>query len=96
MFELLFSVGMVMIFVSMMTLSTQSKHLLNCLLSLEMALLGGIFIMMLLFVVMLFDFLFPFLLLAFGASEASLGLALLVLVLRSQGNDFMLSSMYKC
>nr|YP_009489705.1 NADH dehydrogenase subunit 4L [Falcidens halanychi]AWH02141.1 NADH dehydrogenase subunit 4L [Falcidens halanychi] len=96
MIEYLVVVGFFMMVVSLVALGIQNNHLLNCLLSLEMLLLSMVFIVFLALSVKMLDFLFPLVLLTFGACEASMGLALLVVILRSQGNDFMLSSMYKC
>nr|AWL21415.1 NADH dehydrogenase subunit 4L [Psilodens balduri] len=74
----------------------QTNHLLNCLLSLEMMVLSLFFITFVLFTVLSFDYLFPLVLLCFGAAEASIGLALLVSLIRFQGSDGMGASSFKC
>jgi NADH-ubiquinone oxidoreductase chain 4L len=96
MIEYLITVGGFMGISSLVALRVQNKHLLNCLLRLEILLLRVVFIGFLVFSVKMLDFLFPLILLTFGACEARIGLALLVVILRSQGNDFTLSSVYKC
>nr|YP_009092236.1 NADH dehydrogenase subunit 4L [Scutopus ventrolineatus]AHI45699.1 NADH dehydrogenase subunit 4L [Scutopus ventrolineatus] len=96
MIENLVMMGVFMFMCSLISLSVQSSHLMNCLLSLEMMLLGLVFLVFFLMSVKMMDFLMPLVVLVFGASEASLGLALLVMMIRASGQDYTLSSLFKC
>nr|YP_003204728.1 NADH dehydrogenase subunit 4L [Bivetiella cancellata]ACF04819.1 NADH dehydrogenase subunit 4L [Bivetiella cancellata] len=90
-------ISMLGFFMSILTLSMQYKHLLSVLLSLEAAAMN------------LFMMLFSFsnnvcysgqtslIFITLGACEASLGLAILVSIIRAQGNDYVSSfSTQKC
>nr|WQA11519.1 NADH dehydrogenase subunit 4L [Melanodrymia sp. A LZ-2023] len=89
--------GVVGIFCSLVVLVMQYKHLLSCLLSLE-AMTLSLFIFLLgttmvdnseAYMLLVF--------LTFAACEASLGLAILVSLIRTHGNDYVHSfSMQKC
>nr|YP_010400289.1 NADH dehydrogenase subunit 4L [Purpura persica]UQS75988.1 NADH dehydrogenase subunit 4L [Purpura persica] len=85
------------ILMSFLTLSLQYKHLLSILLSLE-AITMSLFIMMFSMSnnVMLSGQA-SLILITMGACEASLGLAILVSIIRSEGNDYVSSfSTYNC
>nr|YP_009131209.1 NADH dehydrogenase subunit 4L [Cyanoplax caverna]AIA77058.1 NADH dehydrogenase subunit 4L [Cyanoplax caverna] len=83
--------------VSFMTLCLQRKHLLNALLCLEI-LMVGIFILLIFLCNMLSnEGLVIFIFLTLTASGASVGLALLVILIRCHGNDYVSScSLHKC
>nr|ULD67127.1 NADH dehydrogenase subunit 4L [Trochus sp. n. CL-2022] len=91
---LISSLGFIM---ALVALSLQYKHLLSVLLSLEAATMN-LFIM--LFAVtsnMNFNGEMALILITLGACEASLGLSILVSMIRSQGNDYVFSfSCHKC
>nr|YP_010241734.1 NADH dehydrogenase subunit 4L [Struthiolaria papulosa]QTI82422.1 NADH dehydrogenase subunit 4L [Struthiolaria papulosa] len=91
---LISSLGFIM---ALLTLSLQYKHLLSVLLSLEAATMN-LFIMMFSFSNnLVYSGQSSLILITLGACEASLGLAILVIVIRSQGNDYVSSfSMQKC
>ena len=87
----LFSIRLIIVLIAITTLILQRKHLLNALLSLEIMVLG-------LYLMMISSFLgsgrsafLTFIILTFGACEASVGLALLVALIRAYGNDFISS-----
>nr|AUJ21411.1 NADH dehydrogenase subunit 4L [Chaetopleura apiculata] len=83
--------------ISFMNFFLQRKHLLNCLLSLEMILLSIFLVILSLLSGVSSEGLMIFILLTFAACEASLGLALLVILIRSHGNDYVFSlSTHKC
>nr|UEP17944.1 NADH dehydrogenase subunit 4L [Sydaphera spengleriana] len=90
-------ISLLSFFMAILALSMQYKHLLSVLLSLEAAAMS------------LFMMLFSFsnnicysgqsslIFITLGACEASLGLAILVTIIRAQGNDYVSSfSMQKC
>nr|YP_009318317.1 NADH dehydrogenase subunit 4L [Astralium haematragum]AOZ71798.1 NADH dehydrogenase subunit 4L [Astralium haematragum] len=87
----LYVVGTIGVLFSVLTLSLQYKHLLSALLSLEAMTLS-------LFVLLVcissgFNFEGPMclILITMGACEASLGLAILVSLIRTHGNDYVYS-----
>nr|YP_009732634.1 NADH dehydrogenase subunit 4L [Ocinebrellus falcatus]QHS71353.1 NADH dehydrogenase subunit 4L [Ocinebrellus falcatus] len=92
--SLLSSLG---VFMGLLTLSLQYKHLLSILLSLE-AVTMNLFILM--FCVsnnITLSGQTSLILITLGACEASLGLAILVAIIRSEGNDYVSSfSTHKC
>nr|YP_009740505.1 NADH dehydrogenase subunit 4L [Ceratostoma rorifluum]YP_009741691.1 NADH dehydrogenase subunit 4L [Ocinebrellus inornatus]YP_010399732.1 NADH dehydrogenase subunit 4L [Ceratostoma fournieri]QID03445.1 NADH dehydrogenase subunit 4L [Ceratostoma rorifluum]QID76374.1 NADH dehydrogenase subunit 4L [Ocinebrellus inornatus]UQM88336.1 NADH dehydrogenase subunit 4L [Ceratostoma fournieri]UUL98746.1 NADH dehydrogenase subunit 4L [Ocinebrellus inornatus] len=85
------------VFMGLLTLSLQYKHLLSILLSLE-AITMNLFILM--FCVsnnITLSGQTSLILITLGACEASLGLAILVAIIRSEGNDYVSSfSTHKC
>nr|YP_009192166.1 NADH dehydrogenase subunit 4L [Magelona mirabilis]ALO81681.1 NADH dehydrogenase subunit 4L [Magelona mirabilis] len=86
-----------MIFSAMISLTLQRKHLLNALLSLEVMVLGLYTMMVATFLGEDINLFLTFIILTFGACEASVGLALLVALIRNHGNDFVSSmSIHKC
>nr|YP_010400302.1 NADH dehydrogenase subunit 4L [Purpura bufo]UQS76001.1 NADH dehydrogenase subunit 4L [Purpura bufo] len=89
--------SMFSILMSFLTLSLQYKHLLSILLSLE-AITMSLFIMM--FSMsnnVMFSGQTSLILITMGACEASLGLAILVAIIRSEGNDYVSSfSTHNC
>nr|YP_009489692.1 NADH dehydrogenase subunit 4L [Falcidens acutargatus]AWH02124.1 NADH dehydrogenase subunit 4L [Falcidens acutargatus] len=96
MMEKLSLLGIFMVFISLFTLSKQTTHLLNCLLSLEMMLLGLILLTVVILSMTMLNIMMPLFLLTLGACEASLGLCLLVTIMRYLGTDLTASSLYKC
>uniref|UniRef100_UPI00315CB064 NADH dehydrogenase subunit 4L n=1 Tax=Voluta musica TaxID=3169513 RepID=UPI00315CB064 len=84
-------------FMALLALSLQYKHLLSVLLSLEAATMN-LFIMMFAFAnSTTLSGQTSLILITLGACEASLGLAILVAIIRSEGNDYVSSfSLHKC
>nr|YP_010890218.1 NADH dehydrogenase subunit 4L [Conus virgo]WJJ70315.1 NADH dehydrogenase subunit 4L [Conus virgo] len=85
------------VLISMLTLSLQYKHLLSILLSLE-AMTMSLFVLMFSMssnISLMGET--SLILITLGACEASLGLAILVAIIRAEGNDYVSSfSMHKC
>nr|ARK18791.1 NADH dehydrogenase subunit 4L [Conus cloveri] len=85
------------VLVSLLTLSLQYKHLLSILLSLE-AVTMSLFVLMFSMssnITLMGET--SLILITLGACEASLGLAILVAIIRAEGNDYVASfSMHKC
>nr|ATZ70884.1 NADH dehydrogenase subunit 4L [Conus navarroi] len=85
------------VLVSLLTLSLQYKHLLSILLSLE-AITMSLFVLMFSMssnITLMGET--SLILITLGACEASLGLAILVAIIRAEGNDYVSSfSMHKC
>nr|YP_010393204.1 NADH dehydrogenase subunit 4L [Conus ebraeus]ASF90536.1 NADH dehydrogenase subunit 4L [Conus ebraeus]UPX89366.1 NADH dehydrogenase subunit 4L [Conus ebraeus] len=85
------------VMVSLLTLSLQYKHLLSILLSLE-AVTMSLFVLMFSMssnISLMGET--SLILITLGACEASLGLAILVAIIRAEGNDYVSSfSMHKC
>nr|YP_009034057.1 NADH dehydrogenase subunit 4L [Sypharochiton sinclairi]AHZ60676.1 NADH dehydrogenase subunit 4L [Sypharochiton sinclairi] len=93
----LFSLGALSSMISFLLLCLQRKHLLNALLSLEMIMLSIFLVVVALAGEMSSESLLIFVLLVFMACEAALGLSLLVVLIRSHGNDYVSSmSIHKC
>nr|ALR49246.1 NADH dehydrogenase subunit 4L [Babylonia borneensis] len=92
--SLLSSFGVLM---AIMTLSLQYKHLLSILLSLEAITMNLFILMFSLTSNTAFSGQTSLILITLGACEASLGLAILVSIIRAEGNDYVSSfSMHKC
>uniref|UniRef100_UPI0030FE96A0 NADH dehydrogenase subunit 4L n=1 Tax=Struwela camposi TaxID=2859449 RepID=UPI0030FE96A0 len=92
----MFLCALMMMFLIISTLILQRKHILMSLLALEGSMLTLVFSMMLLSSIQYNTHLLP-LILTFGACEASIGLALLVVLTRSYGSDMVnLMSLSKC
>nr|YP_010943706.1 NADH dehydrogenase subunit 4L [Ennucula tenuis]WLV28176.1 NADH dehydrogenase subunit 4L [Ennucula tenuis] len=93
----LYLIGTFLIFMSIMTLLLQAKHLLNMLLSLESMTLG---IFILLFYSSMgtsFEGFICLVMISLSICEASIGLAILVALIRVHGNDYVSSfNSYKC
>nr|ATZ70910.1 NADH dehydrogenase subunit 4L [Conus curralensis]QLH56994.1 NADH dehydrogenase subunit 4L [Conus curralensis] len=85
------------VLMSLLTLSLQYKHLLSILLSLE-AVTMSLFVLMFSMssnITLMGET--SLILITLGACEASLGLAILVAIIRAEGNDYVSSfSMHKC
>nr|AKC35093.1 NADH dehydrogenase subunit 4L [Sepioteuthis lessoniana] len=74
----------------------QWKHILNILLSFEIMMLGIIFSFLLTWGLYSNDYSIMMVVVVFGVCEASLGLSLLVSLIRAHGNDYVNSlSLYK-
>nr|YP_009509810.1 NADH dehydrogenase subunit 4L [Cominella adspersa]AXF46426.1 NADH dehydrogenase subunit 4L [Cominella adspersa] len=89
--------SMIGVFMALLALSLQYKHLLSILLSLE-AITMNLFIMLFsLSTNVTFSGETSLILITLGACEASLGLAILVAIIRATGNDYVSSfSLHKC
>nr|YP_009186442.1 NADH dehydrogenase subunit 4L [Babylonia lutosa]ADU77472.1 NADH dehydrogenase subunit 4L [Babylonia lutosa]AHH30673.1 NADH dehydrogenase subunit 4L [Babylonia lutosa]AII23643.1 NADH dehydrogenase subunit 4L [Babylonia areolata] len=85
------------VFMAIMALSLQYKHLLSVLLSLEAITMNLFILMFSLTSNITFSGQTSLILITLGACEASLGLAILVSIIRAEGNDYVSSfSMHKC
>nr|YP_010849327.1 NADH dehydrogenase subunit 4L [Conus tessulatus]UZF97224.1 NADH dehydrogenase subunit 4L [Conus textile]WGH10452.1 NADH dehydrogenase subunit 4L [Conus tessulatus] len=95
-----FHLSMLSIFgvlVSLLTLSLQYKHLLSILLSLEAVTMSLFVLMFSMSSNISLSGETSLILITLGACEASLGLAILVAIIRAEGNDYVSSfSMHKC
>nr|YP_010713583.1 NADH dehydrogenase subunit 4L [Naria helvola]YP_010713596.1 NADH dehydrogenase subunit 4L [Naria erosa]WDA98715.1 NADH dehydrogenase subunit 4L [Naria helvola]WDA98728.1 NADH dehydrogenase subunit 4L [Naria erosa] len=90
-------ISMVGFFMALLTLSLQYKHFLSVLLSLEAATMNLFIMLFALSNNTAFSGQASLILITLGACEASLGLAVLVAVIRSRGNDYVSSfSSQKC
>nr|YP_009378342.1 NADH dehydrogenase subunit 4L [Solemya velesiana]ARH10774.1 NADH dehydrogenase subunit 4L [Solemya velesiana] len=87
MFSILFICGTICFWSAIITIMIQYKHLLNMLLSLE-AMMLSLFIMMSASSTLSTESFFLLILITLGACEASLGLAILVALIRTHGNDY--------
>nr|QXJ42359.1 NADH dehydrogenase subunit 4L [Sepioloidea lineolata] len=87
----------VFIYVSgLVLLLFQWKHVLNMLLSLEIMMLGIIILLLLVWGLYSSDYMMIMVVVVFGVCEASLGLSLLVSLVRIHGNDYVKSlNLYK-
>nr|YP_009503311.1 NADH dehydrogenase subunit 4L [Splendrillia sp. 1 MNHN IM 2013-9619]AXA45279.1 NADH dehydrogenase subunit 4L [Splendrillia sp. 1 MNHN IM 2013-9619] len=91
---LLSILGIIMAF---LTLSLQYKHLLSILLSLEAITMNLFILMFSLSTNITYSGETSLILITLGACEASLGLSILVAIIRAEGNDYVSSfSMHKC
>nr|YP_010944834.1 NADH dehydrogenase subunit 4L [Abraliopsis morisii]WMC20986.1 NADH dehydrogenase subunit 4L [Abraliopsis morisii] len=82
--------------VGVFVLLFQWKHILNILLSFEILMLGIIFSFLLSWGLQSNDYSIMMVIVVFGVCEASLGLSLLVSLIRVHGNDYVSSlSLYK-
>nr|YP_009158741.1 NADH dehydrogenase subunit 4L [Conus tulipa]AKO90148.1 NADH dehydrogenase subunit 4L [Conus tulipa] len=85
------------VMVSLLTLSLQYKHLLSILLSLEAVTMSLFVLMFSLSSNISLMGETSLILITLGACEASLGLAILVAIIRAEGNDYVSSfTMHKC
>nr|YP_010952635.1 NADH dehydrogenase subunit 4L [Acanthopleura vaillantii]WMQ53042.1 NADH dehydrogenase subunit 4L [Acanthopleura vaillantii] len=93
----MFSVGVIISVLSLLIFCLQRKHLLNSLLSLEMLMLSVFLVILVSTIGASEEGLVVFVFLAFAASEAAMGLSLLVVFIRSHGSDYVLClSTHKC
>nr|AXA45448.1 NADH dehydrogenase subunit 4L [Pinguigemmula sp. MNHN IM 2013-18391] len=84
-------------FMALLTLSLQYKHLLGILLSLEAITMNLFILTFSLSANVTYSGETSLILITLGACEASLGLSILVAVIRAEGNDYVSSfSMHKC
>nr|QIZ12555.1 NADH dehydrogenase subunit 4L [Nuttallochiton mirandus] len=80
-----------------LTLCAQRKHLLNTLLTLEIIMVAAFLLLLSITSATSNEGLMIFILLTLAASEASVGLAMLVILIRAHGNDYVTSlSINKC
>nr|ANH79460.1 NADH dehydrogenase subunit 4L [Conus textile] len=85
------------VMVSLLTLSLQYKHLLSILLSLEAVTMNLFVLMFSMSSNISLSGETSLILITLGACEASLGLAILVAIIRAEGNDYVSSfTMHKC
>nr|ARI50091.1 NADH dehydrogenase subunit 4L [Cittarium pica] len=93
----LFLVAATGVILSVVTLCLQYKHLLSVLLSLEAMTLNLFLLLMSVSAIFNFEGQMCLILITLGACEASLGLAILVSLIRTHGNDYVSSfNMQKC
>ena len=91
------SAAVISVLTAMLSLALQRKHLLNALLSLEIIVLGLYALIISAFLGENDNLFLTFIILTFGACEASVGLALLVCLIRTHGNDYISSiNIHKC
>nr|YP_009773383.1 NADH dehydrogenase subunit 4L [Leptochiton nexus]QIZ12594.1 NADH dehydrogenase subunit 4L [Leptochiton nexus] len=96
-FSPFFMIGCTVVIMAFLTLSLQRKHLLNSLLSLEMMALGLFILLLSMAGSNSSEAMLTLLLLSLSACEASIGLAMLVVLIRTHGNDYVFSlSTHKC
>nr|YP_009332121.1 NADH dehydrogenase subunit 4L [Californiconus californicus]APH08597.1 NADH dehydrogenase subunit 4L [Californiconus californicus] len=85
------------VLMSLLALALQNKHLLGVLLSLEAITMNLFIFTFCMSVNISFSGETSLILITLGACEASLGLAILVAIIRAEGNDYVSSfSMHKC
>ena len=97
MFGVLFIVGVFLIFISILTLVLQFKHLLNILLRLEAITLGIFTLLFYSSINVGFEGFICLVIISLSICEASIGLAILVALIRTHGNDYVSSfNSYKC
>nr|YP_006234112.1 NADH dehydrogenase subunit 4L [Sepiella japonica]YP_008757869.1 NADH dehydrogenase subunit 4L [Sepiella inermis]YP_009193050.1 NADH dehydrogenase subunit 4L [Sepiella maindroni]AGS18376.1 NADH dehydrogenase subunit 4L [Sepiella inermis]ALP86443.1 NADH dehydrogenase subunit 4L [Sepiella maindroni]BAM11171.1 NADH dehydrogenase subunit 4L [Sepiella japonica] len=88
--------GVYIYLVGIMVLLLQWKHILNILLSFEILMLGVVFSFLLTWGLNGSEFNIMMIIIVFGVCEASLGLSMLVSLIRVHGNDYVNSLvMYK-
>nr|QZQ53008.1 NADH dehydrogenase subunit 4L [Metoecus cf. javanus JL-2021a] len=85
----------VMFFSGLLSFGVKRKHLLLMLLSLEFIVLA-IFMLLLFYLNMNFDFFFSMVFITFSVCEGALGLSLLVSLMRTHGNDYFSSMTFLC
>nr|YP_011002932.1 NADH dehydrogenase subunit 4L [Optediceros sp.]WPR14850.1 NADH dehydrogenase subunit 4L [Optediceros sp.] len=90
-------ISMLSFFLALITLSLQYKHLLNILLSLEAVTMSLFILLFTLMNNISYSGEMALILITLGACEASLGLSILVSMIRMRGNDYVSSfSSQKC
>nr|BAN81981.1 NADH dehydrogenase subunit 4L [Sepia pharaonis] len=88
--------GLYIYVMGIIVLLFQWKHILNILLSFEILMLGLIFSFLLTYGLYNSEYYVVMVIIVFGVCEASLGLSLLVSLIRSHGNDYVSSlKLYK-
>nr|YP_009131235.1 NADH dehydrogenase subunit 4L [Cryptochiton stelleri]AIA77084.1 NADH dehydrogenase subunit 4L [Cryptochiton stelleri] len=93
----MFTLGLISTILALLTICFQRKHLLNALLALEILMVSIFMLMISLSHLMSNEGLTIFILLTMAAAEASIGLSLLVILIRCHGNDYVSSlSVNKC
>nr|YP_009439697.1 NADH dehydrogenase subunit 4L [Charybdis natator]ATG83217.1 NADH dehydrogenase subunit 4L [Charybdis natator] len=80
-------IPMIMIFCGCWGFISYSKHMMNCLLSLEFMMLGVFWLMSTQLALVGSEVYFSLFFLTLAACEGALGLTMLILVVRSHGND---------
>nr|YP_010010064.1 NADH dehydrogenase subunit 4L [Sipalinus gigas]QNS38622.1 NADH dehydrogenase subunit 4L [Sipalinus gigas] len=80
-----------MFFSGLMVFVSSRKHMLLMLLSLEFVVISLYFFMFIYLSKLGFDYFFCMIYLTMSVCEGALGLAILVMMIRSHGNDFVLS-----
>nr|YP_009773409.1 NADH dehydrogenase subunit 4L [Dendrochiton gothicus]QIZ12632.1 NADH dehydrogenase subunit 4L [Dendrochiton gothicus] len=96
-FNPMFTLGVISSLAALLTFCLQRKHLLNALLALEILMVSIFLLMISLSNLMSNEGLTIFVLLTLAASEASIGLAMLVILIRCHGNDYVSSlAIHKC
>nr|QWB85944.1 NADH dehydrogenase subunit 4L [Menesia sulphurata] len=83
--------SMLMVFSGMIVYSLKRKHLLVMLLSLEFIVISIYFSMYIYFSQVGFEYFFLMFFLTMSVCEGALGLAILVLMVRTHGNDYILT-----
>nr|AYR05260.1 NADH dehydrogenase subunit 4L [Coleoptera sp. ACP-2013] len=84
-------ISIFMFFSSFMVFISKRKHLLLMLLSLEMIIISLYLNMFYLFSELTYEYFFSMIYLTMSVCESALGLSLLVLMIRTYGNDYMTS-----
>nr|QIZ12658.1 NADH dehydrogenase subunit 4L [Callochiton steinenii] len=93
----MFNISILLMFLAFLSFCLQRKHLLNVLLCLEMIILSLFMMMVSLMELLSNEGLTVFIFLTMAACEASIGLAMLVVLIRNYGNDYVSSlSTHKC
>nr|AXS65807.1 NADH dehydrogenase subunit 4L [Curculionoidea sp. 25 KM-2017] len=82
---------MFMFISGLIVFSLKRKHMLLVLLSLEFIVVSLFFMMMLVMMLMTYEYFFSMIYLTFSVCEGVLGLAMLVLMIRTFGNDYILT-----
>nr|YP_009731703.1 NADH dehydrogenase subunit 4L [Carpophilus pilosellus]QHR79651.1 NADH dehydrogenase subunit 4L [Carpophilus pilosellus] len=83
-------VGLVMFFSGLLVFSIKRDHLLLMLLSLEFIVLSLYFLIFMYLKFMNYDYFFSMMFLSFSVCEGALGLSVLVSMIRSVGNDYIM------
>lgn len=83
-------IGFVLVFRGLLTLVSNRKHVLNMLLSLEFIVLGLIW-SIILFLVLFNSYYVLIYFFVFAVCEGALGLSLVVILIRTYGNDLLLN-----
>nr|AYN50419.1 NADH dehydrogenase subunit 4L [Nanophyes sp. CG271] len=84
-------ISLFMMFSGFIVFASKRKHLLLMLLSLEMMVVSLYFNMFLLFSMLTFEYFFSMIFLTMSVCEGALSLSLLVLMIRTYGNDYLTS-----
>nr|AFI54847.1 NADH dehydrogenase subunit 4L [Poecilocoris nepalensis] len=87
----MFFLMMIPMICGLITFCLSHNHLLLTLLSLEFMVLSVFYIMMMLMMLYGYELYYSLIFLVFSVCEGALGLSVLVKMVRSQGNDYLLS-----